>query len=170
MFKKYSFTFLLILLIFFFHQSAILAINWRLNFLPAILVFVLFAFNKNLALFWSISLGFLLDVYSALPFGSHLISLYLILLAVFFLAKNFITNRSYLSLTILTILATLLNNLFLYLIQKIILLSSVPNKLIIINWQIVFIQIISNLILISIIFYITYKFTTRLKTDSIITK
>src|SRR4030043_1581982 len=94
---KYILICLLILLVFIIHQSFLLPLNWRFNFWPAIFVFILFVFNYKTALLWGISLGFLLDHFSPLFFGTHLIILYLIISILYLLTQHLITNRSILS-------------------------------------------------------------------------
>ena len=168
MLKKYLLTFFLIVSIFIFHQSVILNFDWRLNLWPIILVFILFTFSSELSLFWVTVVGFLLDLYSVLPFGIYLSLLFLCLFVIYILAKNFITNRSLISFLILSLLATILFNLELFVVQKFFLWFDVLDKELIISFKIILIQMVSNLILALILFFITFKFTNKLKTDLII--
>ncbi len=169
--KKYRYilTSLLILVVFIIHQSLILKLDWRFNFWPVILTFILFIFDYKLALFWGIGIGFLLDIFSTLPFGSHLIILFLIVLFLYLLTKHLITKRSFLSILILTLMATFLYDILLYFI-KLLIRSNGLNKIIIINLNTIFVQLVSNSILIFLLFIITLYFTRRLNTDLIVRK
>ncbi len=168
--KKYFFIILLIIFVFILHQSLIANFDWRFNLWPVILVFVLFAFNENLALLWGIVSGFLLDLYSILPFGINLITFFLIIFIIYLLAKNFVTNRSFLSFFILCLIAVFLNIGFLFLAQKLFSWFGNLEQIIIFNWSTIFFQILTNIILCIILYFITAKFTKKLKTDLIISR
>lgn len=170
MLKKYFFITLLIILIFILHQSLAAHLDWRFNLWPVILVFILFTFNENLALLWTVIIGFLLDLYSVLPFGIYLITLFLVILIIYLLAKNFVTNRSFLSFFILTLTASVLHIIFLYFAQSLFTWLSNLEKIMIFNLSIIFFQILTNVILCIILYFITSKFTKKLKTDLIINR
>jgi len=170
MLKKYFLSVLLIILIFILHQSLAAHLDWRFNLWPVILVFILFAFNENSALLWVLISGFLLDIYSILPFGIYLVILFLVILIIYLLAKNFVTNRSFMSFFVLTLIASIIHIIFLFLAQ--ILFSWLGNleKIIIFNLSTILFQILTNIILCIILYYITSKFTKKLKTDLIINR
>lgn len=166
--KKIVLIILLILIVFIIHQSLILKIDWRFNFWPVILTFILFIFGHKLALFWAIVIGFLLDIFSVLPFGTHLIILFLIIIILYLLTKHLLSNRSILSILILTILATLLYNFFLFLSSQIFIRLFNIENIMIINLNTIFVQLISNIILAFLLFIITLYFTKKLHTNLII--
>ncbi len=170
MLKKYLLSALLVITVFVLHQSLAAHLDWRFSLWPVILVFILFTFNENSALLWALISGFLLDLYSILPFGIYLIVLFLVILIIYLLAKNFVTNRSFTSFFILTLIATGLHNLFLFLSQ--ILFSWLGNleKIIIFNLSTILFQILTNIILCIVLYFITSKFTKKLKTDLIINR
>ena len=114
MFKKYIAIFLIICIIFIIHQSIILRLDARFNFWPAMIIFLIIIFGLRLGLIYSLAWGFLIDLYSPLPFGTFLIIFFLIAVICYFLAKNFFTDRSLLSFLILGLLATTLNYFLLF--------------------------------------------------------
>lgn len=169
MFKKYLLIALLIIFIFILQQSIILNLDPRFNLWPVIFVFTLFTFNEKLALIWTLSSSFLLDLYSPLPFGIYLVIYFIIIFIIYLLAKNFITNRSFLSLIILTLIASLIFNLLMFLCQEIFIWLSNLDRLLIINFQTILIQILSNTIIAVLLYIFTLKFSKKLKANSIIT-
>jgi len=86
------------------------------NLVIIALVFSLALFDFQSAAYLALGVGLIEDVYSFLPFGLHLASLLLTLLAINFLYKSFFTNRSLYSFAALVALA----NLIYLFLQKII--------------------------------------------------
>jgi rod shape-determining protein MreD len=84
-----------------------------LNLVLVALVFILVFTGLETAFYWAIGLGFLLDLFTFYPFGSHLISFSLTLLAVFLLLEKFFTNRSLYSFLALVTAASVFYQLFL---------------------------------------------------------
>jgi len=167
MYKKYLISFLLIIATFIIHQSLVLNLNWQFNFWPAILIFILFIFKEKTALVWGISIGYLLDHFSYIPFGVNLVILFLMISVVYFLIKNILTNRSVLSLLILTLVGTLIYD-GLYLVVSGWLIKEVELESIIrLNLSGILLQIFANLILVFVLFLIVIKFTKRLQSDLI---
>lgn len=76
---------------------------------PAIvaIVFILVFKDLKFALYWSLGVGFLLDIYSFLPFGTFIVDLSITFFLTNFLLTNFLTNRSLYSFLFLTMFATL---------------------------------------------------------------
>jgi len=163
--KKIIFTILPIILIFILHQSLILKLNWRLNFWPVILVFILFIFDYKLSLIWALTVGFLLDLYSSLPFGFNLVILFLLTLTAYLLIRGFVTNRSFLSLLILAIFATLFYNIFIFLSQELLIWLIDFNKILTFDLSTIFVQIVSNAVLTFLLFISTLKLTKRFQNN-----
>jgi rod shape-determining protein MreD len=76
-------------------------------------IFVLAAYNFELAMIWGISSGWLLDVYSFEIFGVYLITLFFCVLFINFILNNFFTNRSLYSFLAMVFFSTLFFQLFL---------------------------------------------------------
>ena len=159
-----------ILLVFILHQSFILKIDWRFNFWPVLLTFILFLFGSKIALFWGVGLGFLLDSTSILPFGTHLFLLFLIILILHFLTQSLLTIRSVLSVFILTLISTLFYNGFIYLVYKILIRFGNLTEVLTINLNTILVQLLSNLLLIFILFISTLYLTRRLHTNLVVKK
>ncbi len=168
MFKHNLLKFIFFVLIFIIHQSFALTLDWRFNLWPAILTFTLFAFGEKNSLFMAILIGFLMDNMSILPFGSYLITFFLITVVSFLLAKNFITNRSFISLFILTFISIIIFNFLLWFLQIIYLWFNLLEKTLIININTIIFQLITNTVLIMILYLTFNKFTNKLKTNLII--
>ncbi len=79
----------------------------NLNFILVIIIFILVLINFKVAFYWSIGLGFFLDIYSFFPFGFYLFCLLVTLLFTNFLLNNFFTNRSMYSFLALTFFSTI---------------------------------------------------------------
>ena len=167
MYKKYLLLVLLILVVFILHQSLIVNLNWHFNFWPAFLIFIIFIFKEKKALFWGIGIGFLLDIFSYIPFGINLVIFFLIISITHFLMKNLLTNRSILSLLILTLIATGIYDILYLIISKFAIQAGGLEKIIQLNFSTILFQIFANLILVLVLFLITLKFTKRIHSDLI---
>jgi len=165
MIKKYFFTFLLIIVVFIIQQSLIIRLDARLIFWPTILSFITVIFNPRWSLIWGLSAGFLLDIFSLLPFGSHLIIFFLIIAVVHLLSKNFLTDRSILSFIILSLVAIVIYNCLLYAEQTILIKLISQYQIFKFNLKSLLIQSIVNLILTLILFFTTLKFSKKLETN-----
>jgi cell shape-determining protein MreD len=155
MFKKYFYISLLIIFLFIIQQGFLLTLSPKINLLPVVLVFVIFFCKLEIMLFYALLIGFLSDLYS--PYFAIYLFLYFIITGfIYFLKKNFLTNRSLISFLILNLLAVILLNLFLWIIKLIGL------NLIQINFSVFFFQVLSNLILSFIIFLFISRFTNLL--------
>ena len=67
------------------------------NLLLALLVIWLFLIDFNRLIYFTIISGLILDLYSSLPFGIFMISIFLAIAISYFLLSNFFTNRSFYS-------------------------------------------------------------------------
>ncbi len=131
-----------------------------------ILVFILALGNLKLSLWWAIGIGFLLDIFSFLPFGVLLISLSLAMIIVNFLLTNFFTDRSLYSFFALITLFTLFYEFILNIINYFIMSFDSEVILFIINknfWSNLFSQVVLNLIAVLIIFYGINFISNKLK-------
>lgn len=81
------------------------------NLAVAVLVIALFLVDFKWLMAFILVLGFTLDIYSSLPFGIFMFSLFSSFLAASFLLFNFITNRSFYSVLSLGLAAWLTFNL-----------------------------------------------------------
>lgn len=77
------------------------------NLVLVILIFILGFGGFNLAIWWSVGVGFILEIFSFLPFGTQLITLSLTIVIANWLLNYFFTNRSLYSFLALVTLATI---------------------------------------------------------------
>ena len=111
-FNLISIIFLVILQISFISGLPGMAAN--LNLILVILIFILGFSGLELAAWWAVGAGFLLEIFSFLPFGAYLVSLSLTIFIAKFLLNNFFTNRSLYSFLALTGLATIIYRVIIY--------------------------------------------------------
>lgn len=165
--KKNALYLLSILVVFLIQQILILRLDARLNFWPTLLIFSLLIFDLRKALIWALSIAWLLDLYSFLPFGSYLFYFFIIMLILYFLTKNFLTNRSLVSLLILDLLSCGLFLLLLFISEQIYLKFLLINKIALYGFKNALIFLGANLLLTLILFIITLKFTKILEVNSL---
>lgn len=170
MYKKYLLTILAIILVFIFLESFMGTLNWRFSFWPAILAFILFIFGKKIALIWAIGLGFLQDEFSTLPFGIHLLTFFCLTLILYFLIQKILSNRTFLSLLTLSVIATLLSAFLLYLFCIIGSAIFGNEKLFSFSLQNILVQLLGNIILTIIIFIIIFFLSKKINADWLINK
>ena len=95
----------------------------NLNLILVILIFILALINLDLAVWWTMGIGVLLDMFSFAPFGVYLVCLSLTIIITNFLLINFFTDRSIYSFFALAGLATVVYGILLagagYLLQLI---------------------------------------------------
>ncbi|NCN07310.1 hypothetical protein GW933_01310 [Candidatus Falkowbacteria bacterium] len=65
------------------------------NLLLAVLVLLLFLIDFKWIMYFTITAGLILDIYSSLPFGIFMVSMFLAITVSNFLLLNFFTNRSF---------------------------------------------------------------------------
>lgn len=135
------------------------------NLILVILIFILILGGFKLSLWWAIGAGFLLDVYSFLPFGIYLISLFSMVLLTDFLLANFFTDRSLYSFLALTFFSTLFYSFLFYLLTYI---FSFPEiKISVFGgkefWLVLGFQLFFNLLSVFLLFYIFSFASKRLK-------
>ncbi|MFA6170962.1 MAG: hypothetical protein WCW77_03495 [Patescibacteria group bacterium] len=137
-----------------------------INLIIASLIFTLALADFPAAAYLALGAGLIEDIYSFLPFGLHLGSLFLTLIAVNFLYKSFFTNRSLYSFAALTALA----NLAYLFTQKIIELiinyfsgAGIKADFSVNFWLEAASIVILNIILTAVIFYIVNYLSHRFK-------
>jgi len=169
MYSKVIINIILILGLVIFQLSFIsglpLGIN-NLNLILVILIFILSLFSLNLALWWVIGIGLMLDMLSFMPFGVYLACLSSTIIITSFLLNHFFTNRSLYSFFALVGITTIIYELFLNVSGYLILVISNQELSIIINtnfWLIKLYQLSLNLLATLIIFFILNFISNRFK-------
>lgn len=127
-----------------------------LNLILIILIFILSLVNLNTAMWWAVGAGFLLDIFSFMPFGAYSVCLFLTIAIANFLLVNFFTDRSLYSFLALTGLATVIYEFFLTFWDWPALLSSG-------FWIKKISQLGFNLLAVLLIFYLVHYISNRLK-------
>jgi hypothetical protein len=127
------------------------------NFVLIVLIFILGFGSFDLAIWWSIGIGFILEIFSFLPFGAEFLTLSLTIVIASFLLDYFFTNRSLYSFLALTVLSTLVYELM---INFILLFFAEQDKyFFIVNldfWISTFKQISLGIIFTFLIYYLTH--------------
>jgi len=136
----------------------------NLNLALVVLIFILGFSSFDFVVAWAVGLGFLLEIFSFLPFGAYLISFSLTIIIVSWLLNYFFTNRSLYSFLALTGLATIIYELM---INFIVLIFVGINLLALITsdnfWYFLLEKIGLNLLFSFIIYYIIYFLGRSLK-------
>jgi len=138
----------------------------HLNLVIVVLIFILGLTNFKLALWWSMGIGILFDIYSFAPFGIYLISLLATVLLANFLLSNFFTNRSLYSFLALTFFAYLGYEFFIYFFNYF--THFFTHQDFVLNlgknlWLNELSQLIVNLFVVLIVFYLLGFVSSRLK-------
>lgn len=136
----------------------------NLNLVLVVLIFILGFTSFNFAVWWSLGVGFVLEVFFFLPFGAYLVSLILTVVIANFLLSHFFTNRSLYSFLALVALATASYGLIINFISLIFFeanKSFFPVKPDF--WLLVLEQIGFNLILTFFIYYLIHFFGRNLR-------
>lgn len=149
--------------------SFISGLPWELNnfnLILIVLIFILSLGSLEMALWWALGSGLLLDIYSFSPFGVFLISLILATIVVSFLLTNFFTNRSLYSFFALTVLTSISYELILNLSNYFFKFFS-PGKVLFFSsidfWLSLLFQILLNSVAVVIVFYMINILSNRLK-------
>lgn len=138
----------------------------NLNLVLVVLIFALSLYSLESALWQAVGVGLILDIFSFLPFGVFLVSLFLSCLAANFLLVNFFTNRSFYSFLALTAITSFFYGLIFNLINHFFQFDLVEKTFFIFNpsfWQAFVFQMIFNLISVIIIFYMVNFLSKKLK-------
>jgi rod shape-determining protein MreD len=154
---KYAYYLLISLVLVFFSQSIFSAFiaPENLNILLVFLVFITFVWGFDLGFIFAVFIGFLLNLYSYLPLGSYIVIFLLIILLVDFLHRQIFINFTFSTNIILILISTLAYSILLVGVNFIFYFLGITR--IYINLDGIFLtnlfqQIISNLVLICLIF------------------
>jgi len=176
MYSKIFLNLILIIFLVICQLSFIGGLPWlfnKLNLILIVLIFILGLKDLKTALWWSIGVGFLFDVYSFSPFGFYLISLLFTVLVINFLLTSFLTDRSLYSFLALTFFATIFYEFFLNLIIYMGNFFIARTNFFILTrefWANISVQIILNLLTVFILFYVVSFLSQRLKPVFLIRK
>jgi len=169
MYPKILLNLILIIFLVFFQISFISSLPLQFsnfNFILVIIIFILVLINFKISFYWSIGAGFLLDIYSFFPFGFYLVCLSITLVFANFLINNFFTNRSMYSFLALTFFSTIFYvfsfNLIKFFLQV---FTYQANFFIFMKefWIKGAFQVLLNLILVVILFYLVNFVSHKLK-------
>lgn len=136
-----------------------------LNLVFVIFIFILVTVGLNFALWWALGIGVLLDVFSFLPFGVHIISLMLGILALNIIL-NFFTNRSLYSLLVAMFFGTIVYEIIFNLVAYAITIISGREFVRALDgafWRYEMNKVVFNMISVLIIFYTLNFLSNRLK-------
>jgi hypothetical protein len=142
-----------------------------LNLILAILIFILGFVSFNFALWWSVAVGFMLEIFSFSPFGVYLVGLSLTIIIANFLLNHFFTNRSLYSFLALAALATLIYELLRRFF--ILLFTQASGSFFLARvdfWLLVFKQIVMNLLFTFTIYYLVHFLGKNLRPVFLIKK
>jgi rod shape-determining protein MreD len=138
----------------------------NLNLVLVVLIFILSLYSLESALWQAAGMGLILDIFSFLPFGVFLISLFLSCLAANFLLVNFFTNRSFYSFLALAAITSFFYGFIFNLINYFFQLDFSEKIFFIFNssfWKELAYQTAFNLIAVIIIFYMVNFLSKKLK-------
>jgi hypothetical protein len=122
------------------------------------LVFILIMGEIELALWWALGMGTMLDFYSALPFGTNIIALSATAFLLNFLLTYYLTNRSLYSFITMTALAVIANGIFKSLITTLFDVYRGNGFIFNYSWALVSFElkaILANIVMMIILFYFT---------------
>lgn len=86
----------------------------KLNIVLVVVIFIAVVYEFYMSAAYALLLGFLLDLYSSLPFGAMILSLMITLYVIYKIFKKLLTNKSFYTLIGLTIVGTFVHSLILY--------------------------------------------------------
>lgn len=138
----------------------------NLNLILVILIFILGLAGLDLAVWWIIGTGVLLDIFFFMPFGVFLICLSLTIIVTNFFLTSFFTDRSIFSFLALVSLATFVYEILLTLISYVVYLLSPVEISLILNktfWLAKLSQLGLNLIITIFIFYLVHFIKKELR-------
>jgi|SRR3990167_4268899 len=144
--------------------SGLPSLAGNLNLVLVVLIFILGFLNFNFAVWWSVGIGFLLETYSFLTFGTYLFSLSLTIIIANWLLNYFFTNRSLYSFLALTGLATVIYELIFSFLGFIFsAVNSFASVMAANFWYFLLRQVCLNLLFTFLIYYIIHILGKNLK-------
>ena len=166
---------LLILFLFTFQVSFISALPGyfsNINILLIFLVYLLMISKLRITIIFAIALGALMDIFSFYIFGAYLSGFVLSIIVVNFLLVNFFTNRSLYAFLALIVSASILNFIFLTIVNNIFSVF-LGDPLILFNQEF-FLSVVKQVILNSafmiLIFYLTNFLNNRFRPVFLVNK
>ena len=171
MIRKIVLQALLILLLVVVQMSFINNFNAPLKYFSLVLstlIFIAVIFSYYTALAWGLIVGFLMDMFSILPFGIHMATIFLTILVVNLLVNRIFTNKSIYTVAILGLIGTLFCNLLLILFNLLTFYFKVTDLEVFFT-KYIFIstcwQVILNLIFLTILFITLWLTSKKLKSQ-----
>jgi len=138
------------------------------NLVLAVLVILLFLVDLKGLIFFTLFSGFILDLYSSLPFGLFMISLFLTALVLEMFLFNLLTNRSFYSVISLGLLAVILFNIIFLAISSAIYLFGLSDFYFNFrSWPSWLYQLLNISIILTVIFFIVNAFSKKFKPNFI---
>ncbi|OGY45967.1 MAG: hypothetical protein A2663_04590 [Candidatus Buchananbacteria bacterium RIFCSPHIGHO2_01_FULL_46_12] len=135
-----------------------------LNLILTLAIFITVIIDYDQGLYWALGGGLFLELYTHLFFGITTLSLILAMILINVLFSNFFTNRSFYSLMILGLIASLTYNLLVLLFQFLLVLFKLSAEPIFFDFKFQFVwQPFFNLVILAVIFFTFFTFTGRLK-------
>ncbi len=168
MYYKIALNIFFIIFIFILQISFVSSLAWNfnmLNFILISLVFILVYFDFKVAAFWSLGFGFLLDVYSFDFFGIYIISLFLVLILLYFVLVGLLTNRSIYSFLALAAISVFSFQLIIHSLAYVLSFLNESNFVFVKSffWINILKQIFLNFILTILVFYTSSFISNRFK-------
>lgn len=138
------------------------------NLVLATLIIMLFLIDFKWIIYFTIIAGLILDIYSSLPFGVFMMSMFVAMSVSYFLLFNFFTNRSFYSVVFLGWSAMVSFNVIFLMSTGIIYLLGLSDFFIDRSyWLKLGYQMINITILLVILFFITNLFSRKFKPNFI---
>jgi len=140
----------------------------KLNIVLVVLIFIAVVYEFYMSATYALFLGFILDLYSSLPFGAMLLSLMITLYVVYKIFKKLLTNKSFYTLIGLTVVGTFVHGFILYIYLYLIFFFQTKDiqlikKLSFMGTQDFLWQLLFNLIAIAVLFMIFHLAGRRFK-------
>lgn len=136
------------------------------NFALVALIVILLVSSFSTSLWWAIGVGFLLDIYSFLPFGVYLACFFFTVLVANFLLVNFFTDRSLYSFLALIFLSSICFNFLFYSFIYFLEIFGVTSAVVVLGrifWINLTWQIFFNTLAVFILFYVVNFVSQRLR-------
>lgn len=175
MYKNIIIIILLIFLIFFQMSfvTAFAAPFSNLNLILSICVFTVLIYDFSTAAKLGLLLSLIMEIYSSMVFGVILVSLFITIIALYLLFINLFTNKSLYSLITLSALGTIVYGLLITLFNNLFYYLGVSNFKFILNYNFLlnyFFEILLNIVVLIMFFYLYNFLTKELKAYFIVPK
>jgi len=135
-----------------------------LNLILSLVIFVTVVIDYNKGLWWAFGLGIFLELYSSLPFGLLMMSLFFVVIFINFLFSNIFTNRSLYTLLILGLIGSVCYNLAVSFFYLLFIVFNYNVEMFKFDLWLQFVwQPILNALILTVVFFTYYISTSRLK-------